>query len=733
MSGKPQLDEWKQFRKGEKKNTAHYWAICKHCDSQCAGVKDTMKVHLKACEKLPEDLWDLYQPGRIKAASNPDSKKRKMQSQSHFVIRNANDVEMSAEEKKKFEVYWLHATLDANLSFMWGEYDHVDKLMKFLKPSVEIPCRRRISGPVLDAENDRVFIEGIKKLKEGHSITLVLDSWKSIQKKSLFGVLLVSADTYLLYDLKDISESQHTGAYVHQITKALLQELHEKHRISINAIVTDGGSEMAKMRRLMNASNPSIATVWCISHLLNLLFGDLLKSTEDDDCKSVIDSCVLVVNWICNRQVALGLLRKKQLELYQKEIALVQPGDTRWNSYVYCLESLEKTSLALRTVFLEKQTNLVEGLKRDKKKNAEKIIKIVIDSAFWEKLGVLKRLLCPLAACVDKSQADNCDLCTGAIIFLFLYYWFQKNSIDYMVRKVEKRWLSMDVKAYILAIFLHPGFHGKGFDLSNISLLTLTGIVVDFYKKFFGEESPGISEVRSQFAKYMNCAAPYEKSLMTEFKNDPMSYWNLYASDKNSEALARLALVLLSIQITGASVERIFSACGIVQTAPRNRIKLPKLVKMVRVKGHISLSRERKSKVHLQAPQPQIVEEKKDDDDVVEFFPEAQSDVIGGADSGVEELHEDEEEEDDEEEEFISNLVIETDDSEDEYEVIEEGACQERALEDEPEELIAIDLQEINPNPLSLSNIISREEEDLLSLFRDGLDFVPLPQSPADE
>jgi hypothetical protein len=110
-----------------------------------------------------------------------------------------------------------------------------------------------------------------------------------------------------------------------------------------------------------------------------------------------------------------------------------------------------------------------------------------------------------------------------------------------------------------------------------------------------------------------------------------MSYWNLYASDKNCEALARL-LVLLSIQITGASVERIFSACGIVQTAPRNRIKLPKLVKMVRVKGHISLSRERKSKVHLQAPQPQIVEEKKDDY-VVEFFPEAQSDVIGGADS----------------------------------------------------------------------------------------------------
>jgi hypothetical protein len=38
----------------------------------------------------------------------------------------------------------------------------------------------------------------------------VLDSWKSIQKKSLFRVLRY----IFMYDLKDISESQHTGAYV---------------------------------------------------------------------------------------------------------------------------------------------------------------------------------------------------------------------------------------------------------------------------------------------------------------------------------------------------------------------------------------------------------------------------------------------------------------------------------------------------------------------------------------
>ena len=66
---------------------------------------------------------------------------------------------------------------------------------------------------------------------------------------------------------------------------------------------------MTKARRLIN-SNPDLKlrTIWCNSHLLNLIFGDLLKIEE---YKKTMDESVKIINWILNINVALGLLRDK--------------------------------------------------------------------------------------------------------------------------------------------------------------------------------------------------------------------------------------------------------------------------------------------------------------------------------------------------------------------------------------------------------------------------------------
>ena len=44
----------------------------------------------------------------------------------------------------------------------------------------------------------------------------------------------------------------------------------------------------------------------------------------------------------------IGKLRNIQKEIYQKYIAILQPGDTQWNSYYNCFKSLLKTKQALR-------------------------------------------------------------------------------------------------------------------------------------------------------------------------------------------------------------------------------------------------------------------------------------------------------------------------------------------------------------------------------------------------
>jgi hypothetical protein len=209
---------------------------------------------------------------------------------------------------------------------MWGEYDHVKLLLQSLKPSVRIPSRKKLSGDIINEEDRKVQDQSIGILKKAHSVVLVVDTWKSIVRQSLLGVLLVSNNVQFLYDLKDISAQQHTGTFVYGILCELLAEIREQHDIQIDALITEGGSEMAKARKLIKRSHPGVVTLWCVSHLLNLLFGDVLKSNSGMiRVKGVIEECVSMVNWILNRQVALGLLREKQRELYNKQIALVQP------------------------------------------------------------------------------------------------------------------------------------------------------------------------------------------------------------------------------------------------------------------------------------------------------------------------------------------------------------------------------------------------------------------------
>jgi hypothetical protein len=492
-------------------------------------------------------------------------KKRKTSEQGFFVIQK--DVPMSDIQQKEFNIQWLYATLDANLSWMWGEYDHVKLLLQSLKPSVRIPSRKKLSGDILNEEDRKVQDQSIGILKKAHSVVLVVDTWKSIVRQSLLGVLLVSNNVQFLYDLKDISAQQHTGTFVYGILCELLAEIREQHDIQIDALITEGGSEMAKARKLIKRSHPGVVTLWCVSHLLNLLFGDVLKSNSGMiRVKGVIEECVSMVNWILNRQVALGLLREKQRELYNKQIALVQPGDTRWNSYIYMVKSVVKTSEALRSIVIEKRAVLLAGMRYTQLRKAEVIIQTIENPTFWTGIKDVKKLLDPLAVCVDISQSDDTTLATGSIMFMFLYENFRRNQVDYMLEKVDSRWLSIDVSVYIIAVFLHPHFHGRGFDLVKISLLSLTNMILEAYIGFFGEDD-GYLTVRGQFARYMNFQAPFENQLMIEFKGDPIGYWSLCATDKNSSALATLAMMILSIHMPGAGIERAFSACGIIQTA----------------------------------------------------------------------------------------------------------------------------------------------------------------------
>ena len=84
----------------------------------------------------------------------------------------------------------------------------------------------------------------------------------------------------------------------------------------------------------------------CMAHQMNLVFGDIFK--ESNKYQDVSTKAIRVISFFHMSSFFNGNLRNEQMVIYQKVIALTRPGDTRWNSYYFCFNSLLRTEAALK-------------------------------------------------------------------------------------------------------------------------------------------------------------------------------------------------------------------------------------------------------------------------------------------------------------------------------------------------------------------------------------------------
>jgi len=83
-----------------------------------------------------------------------------------------------------------------------------------------------------------------------------------------------------------------------------------------------------------------------MAHQMNLVVGDIFK--ESLQYKQVSKNAIRIVSYFHSSPYFTGLLRNEQNSCYGQTIALITPGETRWNSYYFCFHSILKTELALK-------------------------------------------------------------------------------------------------------------------------------------------------------------------------------------------------------------------------------------------------------------------------------------------------------------------------------------------------------------------------------------------------
>ncbi|PKK57973.1 hypothetical protein RhiirC2_857993 [Rhizophagus irregularis] len=122
----------------------------------------------------------------------------------------------------------------------------------------------------------------------------------------------------------------------------------EFKQIKINCFISDSAGEYAAARHQLRIEYLSKVFLPCMAHQMNLVVGDIFK--ESLQYKQVSKNAVCIVSYFHSSPYFTGLLRNEQTSCYGQTIALIIPGETRWNSYHFCFHSILKTEAALKDI-----------------------------------------------------------------------------------------------------------------------------------------------------------------------------------------------------------------------------------------------------------------------------------------------------------------------------------------------------------------------------------------------
>ncbi|CAB4424904.1 unnamed protein product [Rhizophagus irregularis] len=489
----------------------------------------------------------------------------------NFIVRS-----LSKEDFKKFHMLLLRLTVSCGWALSWVNKPEAKELFEFLNPFLKLPDRRVLGGDILNkvvSELDDAMEIALKEDPVG--VTLTFDEGKPYVWKAV-----------------DISSERENYVGVMNKTEKMLEDL-KKKEITVCAIVTDSASAYAAARRRLRILNRSIVFLPCFAHQLNLCVGEIFK--ESTEFKTSIDRAIRLATYFknANHKFFIAKLRDQQRETYKKYIAIAVPGETRWNSlYDMCI-SLLKTQRALQILAINYEPPIVASRRQvgEEPTLPRGIFEIINSPTFWNQITNISQILDPYCKLLNVLQRDKARLfqvvhSMGYLVQFWLNY-SDTTLASKMIDRLEKRWNEWEQPLLLLSYLLHPEYRMEQFNnsVSNVNYSEF-GKWLMYYYRAWSEKEPKC--ILSEFNDFRLAQYPFDLDTYRQFNNDIWRYW-CFASVSTNE-LGFVACRIFSICVNAASVERLWSCMGFLQSKRRNRLMSNKALSMSKLRADITYS-----------------------------------------------------------------------------------------------------------------------------------------------
>lgn len=437
---------------------------------------------------------------------------------------------------------------------LWIEF------FKKIRPSFKLASRKVVSTSLLEKQYAIMESEVTQKLTEASNLNLQCDGWSNCRNESIIN-FMISYPSPLFVKFLETKDDSHDANYLcTQMEEVILKYGPEKFLVAIG----DNAPNMKAGLEQLQEKYPHIVVLGCVSHLMHLLFGDIMKCQSAKRPVAVATTIIKKVK----RSHKLGALFSKIQKEKSINISLKLPGKTRWGSILFALKSLSANRNVLQILVVNDAV---------KDKFTSNMRKKILDDEFWSKVDILINIFTPITSVNIALEGDGVlihkvhtrlnDLKhkINAIVQTGCSNMFTSNEKKQILENLQKRKDFATHSIHMAAALLDPA--NRGSDLNTNEMID----AMEFVVKTATNMSLEASTVLCEIGNYKNKEDIWNKSFVWTTVNNlcPMQWWKTFYSQT---LLSKIAVRILSAPISSASTERSNSTFGWIHSNKRNRL-----------------------------------------------------------------------------------------------------------------------------------------------------------------
>lgn len=445
---------------------------------------------------------------------------------------------------------------------LWIEF------FKKLRPSFIPPSRYRVASTYLDAQYTEMQAEVTSLLQGSKNLYLQCDGWSNLKNESIINFVICKPEP-LFVDFIMTKSNRHTAPYLAELIINIIEK-HGSEKFFV--IIGDNASNVKAALTIVREKFPSIVTVGCLAHLLHLLCADILRCTT---VKNFMANVVDIIKTVKKSHILQALFSHIQSEKkFKDRITLKLPGNTRWGSHLFCLQSFLSNKSVLQKLAVSEEADLPSDMKR----------RLLDDNVFWVRVQKMTNILKPIVDMITVIESNTPQIHNIFSKFNELESILkteipvsplQKAEEKIVLSKFTERKEFGVSQIHLAADLLNPAVQGS--KLSPTELID----AISFTCEVGQHMGFSIKEIRENVADYRDKDGLWRRPFIwigvSENEFSPLLWWR---SLRGTCMLADVAIRILGAPVTSAATERTFQTFSWIHNKKRNRLSTQRAAKL---------------------------------------------------------------------------------------------------------------------------------------------------------